>query len=114
MVAAMFAVGACLSARAADAQENWDKSCAKCHGADGTGQQMEAVMRVLLRTLTRVNVNTAAAAQLPLVLDISEATAQAVVTYRAEHGKFKSLADLKKVPGINAGKLDTRRDRVAF
>jgi competence protein ComEA len=83
-------------------------------GADGTGQQMEAVMRVLLRTLTRVNVNTAAAAQLPLVLDISEATAQAVVTYRAEHGKFKSLADLKKVPGINAGKLDTRRDRVAF
>ena len=52
-------------------------------GADGTGEQMEAVMRVLLRTLTRVNVNTAPAAQLPLVLDISEATAQAVVKYRA-------------------------------
>jgi len=83
-------------------------------GADGTGEQMEAVMRVLLRTLTRVNVNTAAAAELPLVLDISEATALAVVKYRVEHGKFKSLAELKKVPGINAGKLDTRRDRVAF
>jgi len=83
-------------------------------GADGTGQQMEAVMRVLLRTSTKVNVNTATAAQLPLVLGISEATAQAVVTYRAEHGKFKSLGDLKKVPGINAAKLDTRKDRVAF
>jgi hypothetical protein len=35
---------------------------------------MEAVMRVLLRTLTKVNVNTAVGAELPLVLDISETT----------------------------------------
>ena len=83
-------------------------------GAEGTGEQMEAVMRVLLRTLTKVNVNTAPATQLPLVLDVSEATAQAVVKYRAEHGKFKSLADLKRVPGIDAAKLEARKDRVAF
>ena len=83
-------------------------------GADGTGEQMEAVMRVLLRTLTKVNANTATAAQLALALDVSEATALAVVKYRAEHGKFKSLADLTKVPGINAAKLDARKDRVAF
>jgi cytochrome c553 len=25
------------SARAADAKENWDKDCAKCHGPDGKG-----------------------------------------------------------------------------
>jgi cytochrome c6 len=30
-----FAVGA--TARAADVKENWDKQCAKCHGADGKG-----------------------------------------------------------------------------
>jgi cytochrome c553 len=30
--------GACLTAHAADAKETWDKSCAKCHGADGKGQ----------------------------------------------------------------------------
>jgi cytochrome c553 len=29
---------ALLSASAGDAKENWDKSCAKCHGADGKGQ----------------------------------------------------------------------------
>ena len=29
---------AALSAHAADAKENWEKSCAKCHGADGKGQ----------------------------------------------------------------------------
>ena len=83
-------------------------------GAKGTEQQMEAVMRVLLRTLTKVNVNKAAAAELPLVLDITEATAQALVKYRADHGDFKTLGDLKKVPGIDAAKLDARKDRVAF
>jgi competence protein ComEA len=83
-------------------------------GADGSTEQMNAVMRVLLRTLTRVNVNTAPAAQLPLVLGISNATAQALVKYRDEHGKFKTLADLKKVPGIDPAKLEARKDRVAF
>ena len=29
---------AAVSSRAADAKENWEKSCAKCHGADGKGQ----------------------------------------------------------------------------
>lgn len=29
---------AVLSASAADAKENYEKSCAKCHGADGKGQ----------------------------------------------------------------------------
>ena len=37
-VAVVLLVGACVSAHAADAQENWTKSCAKCHSADGTGQ----------------------------------------------------------------------------
>ena len=29
---------AAMTASAADAKENWEKSCAKCHGADGKGQ----------------------------------------------------------------------------
>ncbi len=27
-----------MTAQAGDAKENWDKACAKCHGADGKGQ----------------------------------------------------------------------------
>ena len=27
-----------ITASAGDAKENWDKSCAKCHGSDGKGQ----------------------------------------------------------------------------
>jgi cytochrome c553 len=36
-VAAAMLVGACVSVHA-DTKENWDKSCAKCHGPDGKGQ----------------------------------------------------------------------------
>ena len=34
---ALLIVGA-VSVRAADAKENWEKSCAKCHGPDGKGK----------------------------------------------------------------------------
>ena len=83
-------------------------------GAKGSDEQFDAVMRYLLRNLTKVNVNTAAAAELAPVLDLSDAIAQAVVKYREENGKFKSLDDLKKVPGLNAADLDSRKDRIAF
>src|SRR6266487_6022870 len=40
LIAAAVAItfGAVLVASAADAKENWDKQCAKCHGPDGKGQ----------------------------------------------------------------------------
>jgi mono/diheme cytochrome c family protein len=31
-------VAGVMSVRAADAKENWDKNCAKCHGEDGKGK----------------------------------------------------------------------------
>jgi cytochrome c553 len=37
-IAATLLVGAALSAFAGDAKENYEKACAKCHGADGKGQ----------------------------------------------------------------------------
>ena len=37
LLAAMFGLAAALTAKGADAKENWDSLCAKCHGADGKG-----------------------------------------------------------------------------
>jgi mono/diheme cytochrome c family protein len=31
-------IAGAVSVRAADAKENWEKNCAKCHGPDGTGK----------------------------------------------------------------------------
>lgn len=83
-------------------------------GAKGTDEQFERVLRFLARTLTKVNVNTAEAPEIAPVLDLSDGAAQAVVAYRAEHGKFKTLDDLKKVPGMDAAKLAARKDRIVF
>ncbi len=33
-----FTAAGLISVSATDAKENWDKSCAKCHGPDGKGQ----------------------------------------------------------------------------
>jgi cytochrome c553 len=37
MLVAVFGFAAALSASAAEAKDNWDTLCAKCHGADGKG-----------------------------------------------------------------------------
>lgn len=37
LIALTLALFTAISARAADAKENWDKMCAKCHGPDGKG-----------------------------------------------------------------------------
>ena len=83
-------------------------------GAKGTDEQFESVMRVLERTLTKVNVNTATAEEIAPVIDVTNTTAQAVVKYRIEHGKFKTVDDLKKVPGLDAAKVEARRDRIVL
>lgn len=33
----MFGLAAALTVRAADAKENWEANCAKCHGTEGKG-----------------------------------------------------------------------------
>lgn len=83
-------------------------------GAKGTDAQFALVMRYLLHNLTKVNVNTADAAELAPVLDVSEVTAGAVVKHRTSKGPFTSLDDLKKVPGLDAAKLESRKDRLVF
>jgi competence protein ComEA len=83
-------------------------------GAKGSDEQFDRLMRFLLRTRTKVNVNNATAPEIAPVLDVSEATAQAIVKRRLETGGFKTLAELKKIPGVDAAKLDARKDRVVF
>jgi cytochrome c553 len=37
LFAAMFGLAAALTAKGADAKDNWTSNCARCHGADGKG-----------------------------------------------------------------------------
>jgi DNA uptake protein ComE-like DNA-binding protein len=36
------------------------------------------------------------------------------VHQREEKGDFKSIEDLKKVPGIDAGKIEANKNRLAY
>jgi cytochrome c553 len=38
IIATVFGFAAAITASAADAKENWDKTCIKCHGAEGKGE----------------------------------------------------------------------------
>jgi len=83
-------------------------------GAEATEAQFEQVLRYLLRTRTRVNVNSASAAEIAAVLEISAPAAESLVKYRTNKGGFKTLDELKRVPGIDAAALETKKDRVVF
>lgn len=83
-------------------------------GARGTEEQFRRVMRVLLRTLTKINVNTAEARQIATVLDLSEGVAEELVKRRSTIGKFQTIEELKRVPGVDAAKLEARKDRLLF
>ena len=36
------------------------------------------------------------------------------IVHRDKNGPFKSIGDLKKVPGIDAAKIDAKKDRLTF
>lgn len=49
----------------------------------------------------RVSINSASAEELAQVLNgVGIKKAQAIISYRDEHGQFKSIDDLRLVPGI--------------
>jgi competence protein ComEA len=84
------------------------------YGASATPEQFATAKSALLRGWGKANVNSAAAPDLAPVLDVTAETAAAVVAYREQNGRFASVDDLKKVPGVDPAKLDARRDRITF
>lgn len=61
-----------------------------------------------------VHVNTAPAADFTAVLGTSEKESEAIVSYRAQNGNFKDWHDLAKVPGVDAGKIESKKDCLVF
>jgi competence protein ComEA len=84
------------------------------YGAEATEAEFDEVLKYAVSVAGKVNVNTAPAAELAPVLDVSPDVAAAVEKYRGEHGKFASIDDLKKVPGVDAQKLDGRKNRLQY
>jgi competence protein ComEA len=62
----------------------------------------------------KINVNKAAAKDLETGLELTSQESEAIVHYREAKGNFKTLDDLKKVPGLDAVKIESKKDRLEF
>lgn len=83
-------------------------------GASATNDQIKEINDYLSKYLGQVNVNKGSADDIASILEITPDQAAAIVKYRTDHGDFKSVDDLKKVPGLETAGLDAKKDRVAY
>ena len=98
----------------------WESTITKMagFGAVATDDQFTEILDYLTKNFppptAPVNVNKATTAQLQSGLGLTPAEADAVIKYREKNGDFKTIDDLKKVPDVDAKKLDANKDHLAF
>jgi competence protein ComEA len=115
--------------------------CSMCHspnaviGQQGTRQWWQAKVTEMLQEVTdvpdsdvdtivaylaknfpivKINVNKATAKVLETGLALTPKESEAIVGYREAKGSFKTLDDLKKVPGLDAVKIESKKDRLEY
>ena len=82
---------------------------------DVTQSEKDKIVEYLAKSFpARINVNTASPAEMATSLDLSPEIATAIVRYREQNGAFKTVEDLKKVPGVDAAKIEAKKDRLEF
>ena len=102
-------------------RDGWDQTMTKmaAFGMKSSDQEYALIRDYLAKNfpaedIPRINVNKASAIELESGLSLKRSQATAVLAWRAEHGSFKSLDDLKKVPLIDAEKIEAKKDRITF
>jgi len=60
----------------------------------------------------KININTASQSELETLPEIGAARASAIITYRQDHGSFKSIDEIKNVPGIGEGIFNQIKDLI--
>ncbi len=83
-------------------------------GAEATEPEFDQILTYLVKHFSPIKVNKATANDLEATLDVPAGVADAIVTRRTGNGEFKTVDDLKQVPGLDAGKVDAQRARIVF
>ncbi|MEW5978171.1 MAG: helix-hairpin-helix domain-containing protein [Acidobacteriota bacterium] len=102
-------------------RDGWQATLDKmvAFGTKGTTEEFALILDYLTKNfpaeeLPPVNVNKAAAIELESRLSLRRSQAAAIIAYRTKNGKFTSLEDLKKVPGVDVEKIEAKKDRITF
>jgi competence ComEA-like helix-hairpin-helix protein len=83
-------------------------------GAQVTDDNYGTVEDYLLRNYGRVNVNKAGKDDLMLIAGVTAAEADAIVKFRTDNGPLADFAALSQVPGVDAKKLEDKKDALSF
>ena len=62
----------------------------------------------------KININTATKEELDTLPGIGESTAQKIINYRKENGKFSNIEELKEVSGIGDSKFENIKDLICI
>ena len=99
----------------------WSTTLAKMvgFGMKATEEELGIVLAYLVKdfppsALPPLNVNKARAIQFESRLSLKRSEATKIIRYRRKNGGFKSIEDLKKVPGINVALIEAKKDSLIF
>jgi competence protein ComEA len=117
--------GKCHSAEQAaslrQSRTGWEETVAKMvnMGAEGSDDEYEAILTYLTKNFgpeqpKPVNMNKATPVEIESVLGLTRAESAAIVQYRTDKGAFKSIDDLKSVPGVDFAKIEKKKALVSF
>jgi len=84
---------------------------------DVTREERAAILGYLTANFKpggKIFINQAAAKDLETALEITANQAEAIARYRLAQGEFKSIEDVKKVPGVDLAKIEGKKDRLVF
>jgi competence protein ComEA len=77
-------------------------------------EQKKIVVTYAIHNFGKVNINIATSDDIVQIVQLAPADASAIVSYREKSGEFKTIDDLKKVPGLDFAKIQERKDRIGF
>jgi competence protein ComEA len=64
--------------------------------------------------VTKLNINTATRIDFESALSLKRSVAAAIIEYREKNGPFKSIDDLKKIPGVDPAKIDEKKSSLSL
>ena len=86
-------------------------------GAKADEKQQAEIVAYLVRNFgpdAKVNMNTAPLSELMVVLGFTADESKALVAYRIDRGAFKDWSEVAKVSGVDAKKVESQKDKMAF
>ena len=101
-------------------QSDWDSviSSMMDKGLSVNDADYNTILNYLSKNLAplpdKLNINKATAGDIRLVLVLTPEQADAIVKYREKNGDFKDLDTVKKVAGIAAADIDSKKDKITF